>query len=255
MGQSSERSFRINLASSMDEASKLNEQPRRTFTDSADWATLYRIAAWCCLVVVGFIIVQIAVFFTSPPPATVIGWYDLFHGNWLVGLLDMDLLLTVDYVLLAVVYLALYAALRRASRSLMAIAIILALLSTAAYFASTAFNMLSLSNQYWAAVTEIERTQLLAAGQATMAIWTGTAFDLSYVLDAVAILLISITMLRSDVFSRWTGYAGLAMAVTMSVPPTAGTFGIVLSLLSLAPTVVWLVLIAQRFAALAQRAA
>ena len=249
MGQSSERSFRINLASSMDEANKLNEQPRQTFTDTADWATLYRIAAWCCLVVVGFIIVQIAVFFTSPPPATVIGWYDLFHGNWLVGLLDMDLLLTVDYVLLAVVYLALYVALRRASRSLMAIAIVLAFLSMAAYFASTtAFNMLSLSNQYWAGATEIERTQLLAAGQATMAIWTGTAFDVSYVLDAVAILLISIAMLRSDVFSRWTGYAGLAMAVTMSVPPTAGTFGIVLSLLSLAPTVVWLALIAQRAA-------
>ena len=212
------------------------------------WQTLHRVGGMAALAVLVLIPVQMAVFFLWPLPSSVIGWFTLFHDNALVGLLDMDLLLIVDYLLLIGVFSALWASLRRANESLMAIALILQLVATATYLASTvAFEMLTLSNQYAVATTEVERSILLAAGQAMLATWQGTAFDVSYVLSALAILTVSAVMLRSHhLFSKTTGYAGLSAGVLGLVPPTAGTIGVILSIVSLVPMVIWLALIAQR---------
>ncbi len=79
-----------------------------------------------------------------------------------------------------------------------------------------------------------------------LATWQGSAFDVSYVLSAPAVLIVSAVMLRSHLFSKVTGYVGLSAGVLMLVPPTAGMIGVVFSLLSLVPLVVWLILIARR---------
>jgi Domain of unknown function (DUF4386) len=199
------------------------------------------------LAVLVLIPIQMVVFFVWPPPNSVIDWFALFQDNALVGLLDMDLLLIVDYLLLIGVFSALWASLRRANESLMAIALILQLVATATYLASTvAFEMLTLSNQYATATTEVERSIFLAAGQAMLATWQGTAFDVSYVLSALAILTVSAVILRSGVFSRTVAYVGLSAGVLALVPPTAGAIGVVFSLVSLVPMVIWLALIARR---------
>jgi hypothetical protein len=178
----------------------------------------------------------------------VTGWFSLFQANPFVGLLDMDLLLIVDYLLMGLLFLALWAALRRASPSLMAIALTLELIGVATYMASTvAFEMLSLSNQYAAATTDAARAMAEAAGQAMLATWQGTAFNVSYILGGVALLVVSLVMLQSTIFSRTTAYVGLVMGVMMAVPPTVGSVGIWLSLLSLIPTVVWLILLVRGF--------
>lgn len=211
------------------------------------WHTLHRIGGVTALAVLVFIPIQMVVFFLWPPPSSVIGWFTLFQDNALVGLLDMDLLLIVDYLLLIGVFSALWASLRRANESLMAIALTLQLVATAAYLSSTAaFEMLSLSDQYATATTDVERFLFLAAGQAMLVTWQGTAFDVSYVLSALAVLIVSAVMLRSHVFSKVTSYAGLSAGVLMLIPPTAGVIGVVFSLLSLVPLVVWLILIARR---------
>jgi hypothetical protein len=112
---------------------------------------------------------------------------------------------------------------------------------------TVAFEMLTLSNQYATATTEAERSIFLAAGQAMLATWQGTAFDVSYVLSAIAILIVSAVMLRSHhLFSKTTGYAGLSAGVLALVPPTAGTVGLIFSIVSLVPMVIWLTLIARR---------
>ena len=212
------------------------------------WKTLHRVGGVSALVVLVLIPIQMVVFFLWPPPNSVIGWFTLFQDNALVGLLDMDLLLIVDYLLLIGVFSAPRASHRRAKDSLLAIALILQLVATATYVASTvAFEMLTLSNQYATATTDVERSIFLAAGQAMLATWQGTAFDVSYVLSALAILTVSAVMLRSHhLFSKVTGYAGLSAGILAVVPPTAGTIGVVFSLVSLVPMVVWLALIARR---------
>ena len=212
------------------------------------WQTLQRVGGVSAIIILALMPIQIVVFLNWPPPNTVVGWFLLFQNNPLVGLIDMDLLLIVDYVLMLIVFLALWAYLRRANESLMAIALILQVVATATYFASTAaVEMLSLSNQYTAANTEVERSMILAAGYTMLATWQGTAFNVGYVLGGFALVIVSAVILRSPyLLSKVTGYAGLAAGVLALVPASAGMIGLLFSLVSLVPTAIWLALIARR---------
>ncbi len=225
------------------------KQNQVTDVETADscWKGLYKVGGAVALTTLVLIPIQIIIFIAWPPPSTVDGYFTLFQNNWLLGLLNLDLLYMLTTVLMGLVILALYAALRRASQSYMAIALTLGLVATAVYFASnTAFEMLSLSNQYAAATTDAQRSVFLAAGQAMLAIYQGTAFDVYYVISAVALLIISVVMLRSNIFSKVTAYVGILMSVLMLVPSTAGTIGLIFALTSLVPTAIWLILIARR---------
>jgi hypothetical protein len=130
-----------------------------------DWRLLYRAGGVAALITAVLIPLQIIVFITWPPSleGSVTDWFRLFQDNWLLGLLSLDLLLLVDYILLVPIVLALYVALRQISASLMAVATALYFVAIAAYFASnTAFEMLSLSDQYAAATTDTQRATYLA---------------------------------------------------------------------------------------------
>lgn len=223
-------------------------QDTNTETTNSDWKDLYRVGAVAALLMFVLTLVQSFIFITNPPPSTVNDYFTLFQENKILGLLDLDLLLIVINVLLILIYLALYIALRRFNQSYTAIALTLGLVGTALFFASreATFGMLSLSNQYNAATTDAQRATLLAAGQALLTIYNGTAFDLSYILGGVVILIFSIVMLQSTVFSKATAYVGIVMGVLMLVPPTVGTIGLLLSLISLIPTLIWLIPIARK---------
>jgi len=173
-------------------------------------------------------------------------WFRLFHDNRLIGLIDLDLLLVADNVLLVAVFLALYALLRRSSESVMAVATVLGFLGVVFYVASNpAFEMLSLSNRYTAATTEGQRTSLLAAGEAMIATWQGTAFQVAYLVGSVAGIAIGAVMLRSRIFSNLTGYMailGNAMGLGLYVPAV----GVYISLFSVLFLEVWYILVARR---------
>jgi hypothetical protein len=217
------------------------------------WKGLYRVGGVAALVTVAFIPVQIIVFLAWPPPgfqptfSTVIGYFTLFHDHRLLGLLDLDLLLIVDQALAIPIALALYMALRRTSESFMLIATALSLVAITSYFTSnTAFPMLSLSHQHLAATTESQRSLVLAAGQAMMASYTGTAFHGSYVLGSIGLLMTAIVMLRSRVFVKATGYVG-ALGSIVGLGLYVPRIGLFLSILSVPFLAVWNLLIAWTF--------
>jgi hypothetical protein len=224
----------------------------RAGTTVLAWKSLYRVGGAAALMVVLLYVIQIIVLVVSPPPNTVIGFFTLFHKNALLGLLDLDLLSIADYALFVPMFLALYIALRRVSPSFMTIATALGLIGIAVYFASnTAFEMLSLSNQYAVATTDAQRSLLVASGQAMLAIYQGTAFEVSYVLLVVAPLIISVVMLRSNIFGKVTAAVGIVanvLAVGLFVPAV----GIFLSLVSVVGLLIWYILIARRLFLLAQ---
>lgn len=222
-------------------------------TTESVWKPLYRVGGLAALLGAANIPIAVFVFVVWPPPnfqptsQAVIDWCTFIQNNKLLGLLDLDLLLMAGQVLTVLVFLAFYAALRRASQSFMAIALTFGLLGAAIYVpAHPGFSLLSLSDQYAAATTDAQRSALVAAGQSLLATYQGTAFDVSYILWAVATLIIAIVMLRSTTFIKTTAYVGIVMGITMLVPATAGTVGLVLSLVSLLPTVIWDILVARR---------
>jgi hypothetical protein len=60
-------------------------------------------------------------------------------------------------------------------------------------------------------------------------------------------LIFGVIIVRGAVFSKWAGYSALVMGALALVPAAAGTVGIVVSLVSLLPAMMWLTLIALRF--------
>ncbi len=227
------------------------------FTDdnTADprWSRLYRIGGVAALVSVALIPVQIVVYLVWPPPAAALGAFELFESGWLVGLLSLDLLYVPQNILIVLIWLALYAALHRIDESLMAVALALGLVGIAAYFPSnTAFEMLELSSQFAGAETAAHEAALLAAGEGMLATYVGTTYDVYYVLNGIALLLIAGVMVRSDVFGGVTAYVGVLAGALMVLPASAGTIGLVFALVSLVPWAVFSLLVARRLLRLAR---
>lgn len=218
----------------------------KTETAQSKWNWLYKIGGAAALLSLVFFPIQIMVFLVNPPPDSVIGWFQLFQDNPLVGLLDLDLLLIVDQVLAILIFLALYAALRRAQESFMEISLALGLVSIVLFIASNpAFAMLSLSDQYAAATSDAQRAVFLAAGQAALITWQGSAFQVSYLLGSIAAIILSAVMLRSRLFSKATAYLGIlanVIALGLYVP----VIGIYISIFSVVFLWVWYLLIARR---------
>ncbi|HEX9012097.1 MAG TPA: hypothetical protein VF813_01225 [Anaerolineaceae bacterium] len=220
----------------------------RTFQqeENTSWAGLYRLAGGAVLLTAVFIPIQIAVFLLNPPPASVPGWFSLFRAAPLTALLDLDLLLLVDQVLAVPVFLALYMALRRTHPALMLATLALSMLAAVLFIASNpGFAMLNLSQQY-AAAAEGERAGLLAAGQAVMSQYNGSAFQVSYLVGALALIAFSAVMLRNQVFSRATAYLGIAanvIALGLYVPRV----GVYISVFSVVFLWVWYLLLGIRF--------
>ena len=48
---------------------------------SKDWSLLNKVGAVAALIIVGFMPLQMVVFFVWPPPTTVSGWFGLFSEN------------------------------------------------------------------------------------------------------------------------------------------------------------------------------
>ncbi|MCP4600143.1 MAG: DUF4386 family protein [Proteobacteria bacterium] len=186
------------------------------------WKSLCRVGGVAALIAgVLFrrnIAAEISLFSGHPSPTTVSDWFTLLQSNRLLGLAYLNIFDLVNYALLSLMFLALYVVLKRANKSYMAIAATLGLLGIAVYFASnTAFSMLALSDQYAAATTETQKTALLSAGEAILVInrfsslgaHPGSGGYMSLFLVAVAGMITSAIMLRSDVFNRATAYVGM----------------------------------------------
>ncbi len=213
-----------------------------------NWRPLLLASGLSAVLVCVIIPLQIAAFTIWKLPDSVTGWFELYRGSWLLGLVHQDLLYVINDVLVAVMYLGFYVMLRKRNGSLMLIAILLGYLGIAAYLGSNkSFEMLQLSRLYFDAGTEAQRTIALAAGQAMLSGWQGTAFDIYYILNGIALILIAYVMLKSDIFTKFTAVIGLVSGVLMMIPSTAGMIGLVFSLLSLIPWYVFSILAARQF--------
>ena len=220
------------------------------------WLGLYRMAGIAAFAVVALIPIQAVVYVLWPPPTRVVDYFSTFQQNVVLGLLDLDLMLIVDQVLIVTVLLGLYAALRQTDASLMLVGTTIGLIGAVLFIVSreATFSMLWLSQHYAVASSDADRAALVAAGQTLLTTYNGTAFGVGYFLSGLAMLLVSVVMLRSAVFSRLTGLAGVLAGVTGLVPASFGTLGFVLSFVSLLPLVVWLALIGRRFVQLGSAA-
>lgn len=219
----------------MNQGFKINFQP------------LFRVAQYLALAMLILIPLQIVIYVISPPPNTIIGFFELYNQNPFFGLLSLDFIYLFDNMIMVIIYLALSVLLFREKPVTVLLALVLGLISIACYYPSNpAFEMLTLSNQYFQALPE-HQSIYLAAGEALMAGYTGTAFNVYYVVGDICLLLFVYALMKSPKFKKSVGLWGLASGFFMIVPSSAGTLGLIFSLLSLIPWVVFLALLMIHF--------
>jgi hypothetical protein len=244
---------------------KMNNRVTIDQTAAVKWKSLYKAGGVSALVIGALLLLEMTVYIATSAPslADAAGWFALFQGNRLVGLVDFGILELYGLLLFVPLFLALYAALRRASEGAMAIATSLALVGIAANFAtSKLFSLLTLSDLYAAATTAAQKSQFLAIGQATLAVSALGGISGSVeggIPMAVAGLVVSAVMLRSNVLGKVAGYVGiLANGVGLvmyfwaaAAPVTAGSpfFGAFFLL-----SATWFVLIARNLLRLSRAA-
>jgi hypothetical protein len=132
----------------------------------------------------------------------------------------------------------------------------------AVFFATnTAFSMLSLSNKYASATADAQRLPLEAAGQAMLAIGTSHSPGtfLAFALNEVAGLIVSLVMLRSNIFGKAAAYVGILGFVLLIVfeicsafVPAAYDAAILFAMGGGILSMIWYVLIALRLFQLAR---
>jgi len=149
-------------------------------------------------------------------PSEAIGWFALLQENRLIGLTLLDVFDRVEYVLMGLVFLALYFALREDRRNAVLIATVMGLIGAAVSFVlNQALAMEALSQQYAAATTDQQRLILLADGERLLAIhnpgviYQGVSFYVGLFLVLLAGLAFSIVMLGSRNFSKLCAVAGI----------------------------------------------
>ena len=221
-----------------------------------EWAWLYRLGAISAVLTVLLIPVAIIAHVLWPPPPWAPGaadeWFAYIQANPIAGLLNLDLAMEIGLVLPIPLYLVLFVALRRVSPSGMAIATAIAVLGTVVRLASnTAIEMLVFSQAHAAAVTDSQRAMYLAAGEAALSAYYGTAFQVSYVVGYVAYIAIGAVMLRGAAFGKATAYLGILTGVVgfgFYLP----TIGLCLSVFVVLLIGVWNALVARRLWQLAR---
>lgn len=208
---------------------------------------LYRAAKYCAFAMLTLIVLQIVIFVLSPPPESVLGFFELFHQNPFLGLLSLDFLYLFNNGILIVLYLAIFVLLVQEKPALALSGLILGLIGIACYYPSNpAFEMLTLSQQYFQSLPQ-QQSIFLAAGEAVMAGYTGTTFNAYYVFSTLCLLLFAYGILRSPQFKKSIGVWGLASGFFMIVPSSAGMLGMIFSLLSLVPWAVFVALLMAKF--------
>lgn len=229
-----------------------------TNTETADpaYQGLYKLGGVAAWIVAALTLSEVILLAFYPQPGTIGDWFTLFQSNKFIGLLDFWGLEVPMYAMFIPVFLALYLLLRKANPGLMAIAVTFALLGIGIFLATNnPFSMLSLSNQYAAATTDVERSTFLAAGQAILANTNQRAvggFNMALFLVYVAGLVVSAVMLKGNSFSKSTACVGI-LAYALSLADylrQALTSSAMIALLVILPgallLVIWFVLVGRR---------
>jgi hypothetical protein len=168
-------------------------------------------AAWLLLAYSLATLAQLALLGTQPESAEEA--LRLLAEHRVLGLLRLDLPTVLALPLYYVLFLGLFAALKDSDLAHATLAAALAFAGVTLVLATPmGLSMLPLSDRYATAVSDEARRQVVAAGEVIMAtdMWHGTGAFVGGLLLQAAAVLVSVVMLRTSVFSKLTGWVGIA---------------------------------------------
>ena len=176
-----------------------------------------RITYWlggltCMILIIYSLATMYIMFILGPPPDTIEGYFIMLNENKFYGLLRLDLLTSFIMPLYFILFYSLYVALKKTNQELVTISTLLVFIGiTMVLSAPAVFSYLHLSEKYALATDDMEKNQLIAAGEAILAAdtWHGTGSAVGAILSETGIVLISIIMLKNNIFNKLTAYTGI----------------------------------------------
>lgn len=217
-------------------------------TPDSRYSTIYRLGALASILSALSIASAIVAYFIWPYRGNTISIeaiFSILHTDRLGGLISLDVSMLVIGPISILMFLALYAALRRVDESLALVALILTLLAVGLVIVCRPLvELVTLSDQYVAATDAAEKARLLAAGEVLRIQLDVTAWAMQTAFFMIAGLLNSSLMLRTAFFSKVTAWLGIAISATGLgfVLPTIGLFFLFLNTIGSVP---WCLLVAR----------
>ncbi|MBU4349761.1 hypothetical protein KJ830_03435 [bacterium] len=177
----------------------------------------YKIAFWLgglsSMILIVYSLAQMLVMvFIGTPPETITECFTMLNENKFYGLLRLDILTVFIIPLYYLLFYSIYTALKKTSYEMVAISTILVFAGVTLFLATpSVFSYLHLSDKYAMATTEIQKNQLLSAGEAILAsdMWHGTGAKIGGILLQAGALVISFVMLKQNIFNKLTAYTGI----------------------------------------------
>ncbi|MGE5457904.1 MAG: hypothetical protein ACM3RX_06080 [Methanococcaceae archaeon] len=175
---------------------------------------IYRLGAASCLILLLYSLATLLIMtFIGGPPGTIEETFSILHSGKVSGLLRLDILTVFVMPLYYLLFYVLFVALKNSDHAGSAISMMLVFAGVTLFLATpSVFSYLYLSDKFAVVTSDFEKTQLLAAGKSIVAsdMWHGTGARIGGLLLQSGALLISILMLRSDVFNKSTAIVGIS---------------------------------------------
>jgi hypothetical protein len=223
-----------------------------------DERSLYRLACLGALLALSLMVLDIGLTFVDGDVAVgrmnAQDWFALYQQSWFMGLRNFGFINVTSIIVSIPLYLALYRLHRKALPAFAALALILYLFGSAIYISNNrALAMLTLSNQYFEAQSEVQKSLLAAAGTVTLAQsedFTPGTFT-GFLLNTTGSTLMMVVMLGGRVFERRTALAGLigsssllVFTIIVTFAPAIFTLAMALAMLGGLLMMAWNVLVA-----------
>ena len=174
---------------------------------------LYQLGGLTCLILIAYSLITILIMVAiGTPPETIEECFSMLKENRLHGLLRLDILTVFIIPLYYLLFYSIYLALKNTNKELLLISTILVFAGLTLFLATpSVFSYLYLSDEYAKATIESDKNQLIAAGEAILAsdMWHGTGAKIGGILMQLGALIISMIMLKSNVFNKLTAYTGI----------------------------------------------
>jgi hypothetical protein len=177
------------------------------------WKSIYKIGGMSAFILLVYsLVTMVFLFVIGGQPETAQEGFEMLQANRLVGLLRLDMLTIFAMPLYYLLILGLYIALKRTQSILAIIGALLGWAGVTLLLATpSAFSFMYLSDRFALASGEAYKSLFLAAGEALLAsdLWHGSGARMGGLLLQTALLLLSIAMLQSHIFSRATAWVGV----------------------------------------------
>ena len=175
--------------------------------------SFYRLSAGLAIAMVVYSIITIVIVgMFGAQPETAAEAFDMLQENLWVGILRLDILTLLIMPLYYVFIIAFYIAMKPPRNIYLVVGALLGICGNTLWLATpSVFSWVELFKAYQVTTDAVTQSQLISAGEVLLAsdMWRGSGAQLGGILLQISMVMISVLMLKSSSFSRWTAWSGI----------------------------------------------